>query len=163
MPDKPERLRLESARRGWLLVGVLGTAMVCLAAVLLATQPSWGMVVPSTMWGAPGVFLVFWGAGGARSWVSLTPDNLVVRNALRSHTYPWPQVERFEVIPPFPSGRATIQAAVKLSNGRITAISCSALAFGMVWNGGKRWQTVSDFVQRLTLEHRQIRSGARHP
>jgi hypothetical protein len=118
------------------------------------------MLGVSVLWAAPGAFAVVWGARGARSWVSLTPESVVIRNALRTHTLPWSQVEGFEVFPASADGYATTQASLRLANGSRVSISCTALVFGWVWNGGKRWRTVSDFVQHLAGEQERILSGA---
>jgi PH (Pleckstrin Homology) domain-containing protein len=147
---EPERLRLESSTRGWRWVCGLGVATCGLSVFLLSVQPSWGMLGISLFWGIPGAFAVRWGAGGSRSWVAVTPESLVVRNALRTHTYPWSEVQGVEVIPASPDGRAITQAAVRLESGRRVPMSCTALAFGWAWTGDKRWRTVSDFIERLS-------------
>jgi Bacterial PH domain len=155
--------RIKAPRRGWLCVRSLGVAMCGLGILLLVVQPSWGMLAVSLFWGLPGAFAARWGGGGARSWVAVTPEQLVVQNALRRHTYPWSQVQNIEVNPASPDGRAITQAAVRLDNGRQVLISCTALAFGWASRGQKRWQTVNEFIQSLHADHERIRTGAQRP
>jgi hypothetical protein len=150
---------MESARRGWMWVCGMGVAMCCLGVFLLSVQTSFRMLGISLIWAIPGAFAVRWGAGGARSWVGVTPENLIVRNALRTHTVPWSEVQGFEVLPASADGRATTQAAVKLVSGRRVLMSCTALGFGWVWSGEKRRRAVSDFVSGLDADCERIQSG----
>jgi hypothetical protein len=127
VPPEPEHLRLGAAGRAWVCVSALGAAMCFLAVFLMFVQASWAMLGLSLFWGLPGVFGVRWGVGGARSFVAVTSENLIVRNALRTHTYPWSNVERVDVVPRSPDSQATTQAAVRLKDGRLVRMSCTAL------------------------------------
>ena len=153
-------MRIKAARRGWLCVCSLGLATCGLGIFLLAAQPSWSMLAVSLFWALPGAFAARWGAGGARSWIAVTPEQLVVENALRTHTYPWSQIHSIQVSPASPDGRAITQAAVTLDSGRRVPISCPALPFGWAWQGQKRWQTVNEFIRSLEAERERIRASA---
>jgi hypothetical protein len=129
---------------------------------LMFAQTSWAMLGLAVFWSVPGAFAVRWGVGGARSFVAVTAENLIIRNALRTHTYPWSHVQSIEVVPRSPDPQATTQAAVRLKDGRMVRMCCTALV-GWVWNGGERWQSGSDFTERLGAERHRLPTVARRP